>query len=157
MNIYPITVYVSGMVRLVGGEQSSFGRVEVFYHGVWGRVCDDYWDHGGARVVCRQLGYDSGVALYWNNQTGNMGSIRLKDVLCSGSESNLLQCSHTGWSVQNCAQHRDAGVDCFHLANISGKLCYTYVDDFPIIMEHHGKVASTHNTFSVLINFLNAE
>ena len=44
-------------VRLVGGRTRSEGRVEICYNGVWGTVCDSYWQDIQADVVCRQLNY----------------------------------------------------------------------------------------------------
>ena len=44
-------------VRLVGGNSSLEGLVEVCINGVWGRVCDRFWDKSAAIVVCGQLGH----------------------------------------------------------------------------------------------------
>ena len=46
-------------VRLVGGDSSIEGRVEVQYGGVWGTVCDDEWSQESAEVVCRMLGFNT--------------------------------------------------------------------------------------------------
>ena len=50
------------MVRLVGGNSSSEGRVEVFYNGTWGTVCQNHWTVQDANVVCRELGYFRALA-----------------------------------------------------------------------------------------------
>ena len=48
-----------GEIRLVGGNYSWEGRVEIFLSGVWGTICDEDAYGDDAAVVCRQLGYST--------------------------------------------------------------------------------------------------
>lgn len=44
-------------VRLVGGTRPTEGRVEIYYNGEWGSICDDHWTLVEANIVCRELGF----------------------------------------------------------------------------------------------------
>lgn len=58
------TLYSGNTVRLVGGSNEYEGRLEVFYNGEWGTVCDDGGVDGIAAVVCRSLGLPSYGSCY---------------------------------------------------------------------------------------------
>ena len=91
----------------------SSGRVEVFYNGTWGTICDDLWDSKDADVVCRQLGYDGALSAPREAAFGQgTGQIWLDDVRCVGNEKSISQCSHQGWGIENCRHSEDAGVVC---------------------------------------------
>ncbi|XP_028399563.1 scavenger receptor cysteine-rich type 1 protein M130-like [Dendronephthya gigantea] len=83
-----------GSLRLQGPlSENGTGRVEVFYHGQWGTICDDTWDVNDARVVCRQLGYPDDVrSLRVDEVTRGTGHIWLDQVACTGKETNITSC-----------------------------------------------------------------
>ncbi|XP_030832032.1 deleted in malignant brain tumors 1 protein [Strongylocentrotus purpuratus] len=110
-----VPLYNDGDVRLEGGTTSLEGRVEVYYQGSWGTVCDDYWDDQNAMVVCNQVmpgyhGVHFGRAYFGE---GLNIDILLDDVRCLGTESSLLNCSHVGMYSHNCIHMEDAGVRCY--------------------------------------------
>ncbi len=51
------------------------------------------------------------------------GLILLDEVVCEGSEPELLFCSHDGIGIQDCGHDEDAGVQCQLKTDINGMLC----------------------------------
>ena len=102
-------------LRLVGGSSYNEGRVEVYYNGEWGTVCDDGWDDTDAGVVCRQLGFGSSGTSYSSAYFGQgSGSIWLDNVECTGNETTLASCGHLGLKIiRNCSHNEDAGIRCY--------------------------------------------
>ena len=47
----------NGDLRLVGGQTTMEGRVEICWNETWGTVCDGFWSSNDARVACKQLGF----------------------------------------------------------------------------------------------------
>ena len=104
--------YGSSNLRLANGG-NYYGRVEVYYSGRWGTVCDDHWDINDAHVVCRQLGFPGASYQFHSAQYGQgSGKIWLDDVICQGGEASLSSCSHSGWGNHNCGHSEDASVIC---------------------------------------------
>ena len=133
----------NGAIRLAGGNCYSNGRVEIFHEGEWGTVCTTRWDLTDAEVVCRQLGFQGMsmissqatiiiLLLYHNLLTGALeapprshygagcGTIWLSNLGCTGSESRLDQCDHSGWGEASWCFHNihDASVKCEGLATL---------------------------------------
>ncbi|WAR22275.1 DMBT1-like protein, partial [Mya arenaria] len=111
----------NGAVRLSG---SGSGRVEIYLNRTWGTICDDSFDNEDAQVICFMLGYSRSMFVY-NVRSGAVAKgnayfgqglssmpILLDDLGCSGSENNVLSCSHRLKGHADCGHGEDAGVIC---------------------------------------------
>ncbi|CAM4474516.1 unnamed protein product [Lepidochelys kempii] len=113
-------------LHVVGGEDRCSGRVEVWYHGSWGTVCDDSWDMADAKVVCEQLGCGSAVSALGEAAFGEgTGPIWVEKLNCRGTESSLWDCPAKPWGESNCDHKEDAAVNCSGVTETTDSLTRT--------------------------------
>ncbi|XP_064790784.1 galectin-3-binding protein B-like [Oncorhynchus masou masou] len=116
----------NGNMRLVGGELALEGRVEIYYNGQWGTVCDDNWDITEAQVVCRYLNYPGALTAVVGGTYGQgSGPIWMDDLNCEGTEKDLSHCLFKGWGVTDCQHAEDAGVVCERESSQNSSRVYT--------------------------------
>ena len=99
-------------VRLVDGSSYNEGRVEVYYSGRWGTVCNNLWNDKYASLVCVQLGFGSSGKLA--NFGAGSNSIFLDNVMCSANDTVLATCGHYGVGITvGCDHSKDVGIKCY--------------------------------------------
>ena len=71
---------MDGSTRLANGstdavQRYEYGRLEIFARGFWSNVCNNNrFTPDSAKVACRALGYDGGVALRFTQAYANSRS-----------------------------------------------------------------------------------
>ncbi|KAH9493195.1 Deleted in malignant brain tumors 1 protein [Bulinus truncatus] len=127
----PVNYY--GYIRLYNSSVNYQGIVEVFYNGTWGTVCDDGWSTPAAQVACFMLGHErnGATAVPRNEFKIKMDhEFWLDEVICSGKETHLFDCSHRPWGEEDCGSHQLAGVQCIpaaynrHIRLVNGTSSY---------------------------------
>uniref|UniRef100_A0A4W2GV29 Scavenger receptor family member expressed on T cells 1 n=1 Tax=Bos indicus x Bos taurus TaxID=30522 RepID=A0A4W2GV29_BOBOX len=105
--------------RLVGGEHSCAGRLEVRRGLTWGTVCDADLDLATAHVVCRELQCGAAVSTPQGAHFGQgPGLVWAEAFRCAGNESLLFHCPRE--PGHRCGHGQDAGLRCsgeFRLVN----------------------------------------
>ncbi|MBN3300092.1 DMBT1 protein, partial [Amia calva] len=141
-------------VRLVSGNNNCSGRVEVYYYGQWGTVCDDGWDTRDAQVVCRELGCGDALSAPMKAAFGGgTGPIQLNDVHCTGNEMSLLNCLASRRTVRNCGHNEDASAICSAGATVrlvngpnrcAGRVEVRYNDGWGTVCDEYWDIRDAH-------------
>ena len=143
----------TGEVRLVSGVTNSSGRLEVCGNEVWGNVCNHlkYWGPDNAAVVCHQLGFSEvgkirnlffqlvlmdiclpliGAFVVAASVFGPVsGHIVVGEVHCTGTETELLECSHDSIGDHLCGPPLKSEDDVGVAISCYGMHFQSHVDD----------------------------
>ncbi|VDI26090.1 Hypothetical predicted protein [Mytilus galloprovincialis] len=104
---------LSGDLRMLATSETNKGRLEIYYKGEWGTICDRGFDHVDAAVACRQLGFCSGKAIPAYEVDNGQGTIWFDKVDCSGSEHKLINCTLSLDLTSYCYHGLDVGLHCY--------------------------------------------
>lgn len=108
-----ILIHFTLDIRLVNGDNVCSGRVEVFYNGQWGTVCDAGWDLKDASVVCKHMDCGTPITARPGAFFGQgSGPVWLEDVSCFGDEPTVKHCPSKELETSLCSHGQDAGVSC---------------------------------------------
>ena len=99
-----------GTLRLYGGNTRYDGILEIYYSNRWGSICDDGWSSVASRVACRQMDY-LGYSSYTTSRTIT-NDFWLDGARCSGNESSVESCRHSGWGNVDCASNEAIFLRC---------------------------------------------
>ena len=124
---FSILLYITfNTVRLVDGGSYNEGRVEVYYNGEWGTVCDNNWSKSKAEMVCVELGLgSSGIPENFGPGTAR---VLLDNVICSESDKILANCGHYGVGIAPfCSHSKDVGVKCFGMSKLAHRILYSVI------------------------------
>lgn len=107
-------ILTENMIRLVGGNKPSEGRIEVKWNNRWGTVCDDYFDDKDGDVICKYLGYPGVREIYPRRRRFGRGSgpIWLDNMFCGGYEASPFHCSKNPIGKHDCRHYEDTGIEC---------------------------------------------
>ena len=111
------------------------GRLEVWFKGEWGTVCEDSFDDNAAAVVCRSIGLTGGAPLFQRGYGYNKrnhddskltemevgriasGPIWIDEIDCKGSEQDFLDCHRPlPLNAHDCNHHGDVFMKCNSVA-----------------------------------------
>ncbi|XP_010222606.1 PREDICTED: scavenger receptor cysteine-rich type 1 protein M130-like, partial [Tinamus guttatus] len=110
---WDVGVICQGFVRLVGGDDTCLGRVEVRKGQEWATLCEAHMDLNAANVICKELACSAALAVTSAAHFGSgAGPIWDGGFECAGNESLLSACVRRLPPAQGCTHANDTGIIC---------------------------------------------
>jgi hypothetical protein len=122
-------------------------RLETYFAGRWGTVCDRGFDDNSVGILCKALGFSMGRGVrpekfgFKKNLAGESSAIStgsekiwLSSIMCLGGEGDIGDCKHSPWGVANqCSHENDVGICCFGINDgpLGVRKCKSDFDDCP--------------------------
>ncbi|XP_073668816.1 scavenger receptor cysteine-rich type 1 protein M130-like [Paramisgurnus dabryanus] len=98
---------------LLAGSHLCSGRVEMYFGGRWGTVCDAVFDDQDAEVVCREMNCGVPVQLLGEDTFGKgEKQVWTQEIQCRGVESQINFCPEQSSYKNNCSHDNDVGLIC---------------------------------------------
>ncbi|XP_075035216.1 scavenger receptor cysteine-rich type 1 protein M130-like [Mixophyes fleayi] len=100
-------------LRLVGGDNECEGRLEIYYNGSWGSVCNNSMTSRSLSVTCKQLG----CGLHGHHKIANKYGIEaanswLDFIDCRSTDRSLSECPSAPWGSIICDRTEVAIIQC---------------------------------------------
>jgi hypothetical protein len=106
----------TGSIKVVDGQDTSDGRIEICFDNLWGTICSQSWDKNDALIACKQLGFSTEFALSFSKTTSAAvsGYNHFGSVTCVGTENTLLECvydinhscDNSGYAIVSCLNEK---------------------------------------------------
>ncbi|XP_065830172.1 uncharacterized protein [Oscarella lobularis] len=152
------TVPICSKLRLEEGDSKYEGRLEVYYNGSWGTVCEEGFGMEEAFVVCRQLFSTFPANYKFGSFFGRgTGPVVLDDLRCSGNETHLQDCLHRGLGEHRsqCNNENEAGVVCLEtpfpvrlaaegFSSVEGRLEVFYKNEWGTVCDDEWDIQDAH-------------
>ncbi|KAM4637016.1 scavenger receptor cysteine-rich type 1 protein M130-like [Discoglossus pictus] len=110
-------------LRLVDGFDDCEGRLEVYYNGSWGSVCNNKMDRDIVSVICRQLNCGStGIqeSMYAYGVAPSNSFFWVDHIECRKRDETLWQCPSSSWTPNSCTIREVAEIKC----DVNGMLAF---------------------------------
>ncbi|XP_050416331.2 scavenger receptor cysteine-rich type 1 protein M130 [Patella vulgata] len=108
--------------RLVDGDKSNNGLIQVKYQNTWNYFCDSNGIYDTkAKLICKQMGYKSGD-IFDSPRFDNMtGRYWYNNFRCNGNEPVLDLCQHGNWTTGSSRCYDNHGIYCYGSVRLSSK------------------------------------